>query len=283
MNKPVRRILREYGVRLKKRLGQNFLHDKETLSTIVKAAHLSKDDLVIEIGAGIGILTQRLAPLAEKVVAIELDNRLGAILRDRLANLNNVKVIQADILKVDVERVVDIQSRAVAIKVVANLPYYITTPIIMHLLKQKSIIRLLVIMVQKEVAERIVAKPGTKQYGALSIACQYHCEVELIAGVPKRAFFPQPKVDSALIRMTVLKKPKVEVEDEDFFFSLVRGSFGQRRKMLENALLGSNNLGLGREKLRPLLKQAGIDGRRRAEALSIEEFAQLSNVLGRIK
>ncbi|MCK4262277.1 16S rRNA (adenine(1518)-N(6)/adenine(1519)-N(6))-dimethyltransferase, partial [bacterium] len=159
--------------------------------------------------------------------------------------------------------------------------YYITTPTIMHLLKQKSLIRLLIIMIQKEVAERIVAKPGTKQYGALSIACQYHCEVELIAWVPKQVFFPQPKVDSALIRMTVWKGPRVKVEDEDFFFSLVRGSFGQRRKMLENALLGDNNLGFGKDKLHRLLKEAGIDGRRRAETLSIVEFARLSNTLSR--
>ncbi len=274
-----RSILKEYGVRLKKRLGQNFLLDEETLTAIVRAARLSKDELVIEIGAGIGILTERLAHLAEKVVAIELDERLCAILRDRLVKLNNVEIIQADILKVDLEKSLDIQSPSASIKVVANLPYYITTPTIMHLLKQKSIIGLLIIMVQKEVAERIAAKPGTRKYGALSIACQYHCEVELIGWVPKRAFFPEPKVDSALLRMMVLKGPRAMVEDEDFFFSLVRASFGQRRKTLENALLGDRNLGFGREKLRRWLKEAGIDGRRRAETLSIEEFARLSNAL----
>ncbi len=292
-NKPVKSILREYGVRLKKRLGQNVLHDEETLSKVVRAAQLNKDDLVIEVGAGVGILTQRLAHLAEKVVAIELDDRLCAILRERLAELNNVEIIQADILKVNLKNVLDpfrnsfltglepldIQSPTASIKVVANLPYYITTPIIMHLLKQKSIIQLLAIMVQKEVAERIVAEPGNKQYGALSIACQYHCEVELIAWVSKRAFFPEPKVDSALVRMIVWKGPRARVEDEDFFFSLVRASFGQRRKMLENALYA--NLGFGREKLRRHLKEAGIDGRRRAETLSIEEFARLSNTLAR--
>ena len=283
-NKQVRSVLRKYGVRLKKRLGQNFLLDEQTLNTVVRAAQLSKDELVIEVGAGIGILTQRLAHLAQKVVAIELDERLCAILRDRTAPLNNVEIIQADILKVNLKNVLeppDIQSGAVSIKVVANLPYYITTPTIMHLLKQKSIIRLLIIMVQKEVAERIVAKPGSRQYGALSIACQYHCKVKLISRVSKRVFFPEPKVDSALVRMTVWKGLRAEVEDEDFFFSLVRASFGQRRKMLENALLGDANLGFERERLRRWLKEAGIDRRRRAETLSIEEFARLSNTLAR--
>lgn len=278
-NKQVRGILREYDVRLKKRLGQNFLLNEEVLSKIVRAARLSKDDLVVEIGAGIGILTRRLARLAQKVVAIELDERLYAILRDRLASLNNVEVIQADILKVDLERL--LQSPTVSIKIVANLPYYITTPTIMHLLKQKSIIGLLIIMVQKEVAERIVAKPGSKQYGALSIACQFHCEVELIGWVGKCAFFPEPGVDSALLRMMVLDGARAAVEDEDFFFSLVRASFGQRRKMLENALLNNANLGFERDRLRSWLKEAGIDRRRRAETLSIVEFARLSNTLSR--
>lgn len=283
MEKQIRKILREHGVWLKKGWGQNFLKDEEVLERIVQAAGLNKDDLVLEIGAGTGILTEKLAESAFGVIAIEFDERLCDILRERLANFDNVAIVQDDILKIDLREVLKVfdfhPSTFNSVKVIGNLPYYITTPIIFHLLKQKSLLSLLIIMVQREVAERMAAAPGGKDYGVLTLACQYHAEVEVITRVGRESFFPPPEVDSALVRMRILKEPRVKVEDEKLFFSLIKASFGQRRKTLENALLSDRYLGLKRKELRRTLGEAGIEGRRRGETLSLEEFARLSNIL----
>lgn len=280
--------MREHGIRLKKRWGQNFLKDEGVLEKIIQAAELNKNDLVLEIGAGSGIVTEKLAESAFKVIAVELDEKFSHILRERLANFDNVTIIQDDILKVDLKEVLKpsrfwrFSPRAETIrpvKAVGNLPYYLTTPIIFHLLKQKSLFDLLVIMVQREVAERLAAVPGGKDYGGLTLACQYQAQVEIIARVGRESFFPSPEVDSALVRLRILKKPRVKVGDEKLLFSLIKSSFGQRRKTLRKALLSDRYLSLEKKELRRALEEAGIEGRRRGETLSLEEFARLSNIL----
>ncbi|NOX97881.1 MAG: 16S rRNA (adenine(1518)-N(6)/adenine(1519)-N(6))-dimethyltransferase RsmA [Nitrospirae bacterium] len=287
MEKQIRSLLRKHGIRLRKRWGQNFLKDKEVLEKIIQGAELSKNDLVLEIGAGTGVLTEKLAESAFKVIAVEWDKKLCGILRERLASFDNVVIVQDDILKVDLRETLPVFNcrppDSCSIRVVGNLPYYITTPIVFHLLKQKSLFNLFVIMVQREVAERMAAVPGSKDYGVLTLACRYHAEVEIIAQVGRESFFPSPGVDSALVRMKVLKEPRVKVEDEKALFSLIKSSFGQRRKTLENALLSGRYLGLKREELRRTLEEAGIEGRRRGETLSLEEFARLSNVLNYLR
>lgn len=283
MSRQIGDILREHNVRLKKGRGQNFLKDGRVLEKIVRAAELNKNDLVLEIGAGTGILTEKLAESAFKVIAVELDKGLCDILRERLANFDNVAIIQDDILKVNLKEALksfDFQpSTSNPIKAIGNLPYYLTTPIIFHLLKQKPLLSLLIIMVQREVAERLAAAPGGKDYGVLTLACQYHAEVKVIAWVGRESFFPLPGVDSALVQLRLLKAPRVKVEDEGLLFSLIKSSFGQRRKMLEKALLSDRYLSLKREVLRRALGEAGLEGRRRGETLSLEEFARLSNIL----
>ena len=283
MSRQIRNVLREHGIRLRKRWGQNFLKDEEVLKEIVRAAGLNKDDLVLEIGAGTGVLTEKLAESSFRVIAVELDEGLCGILRERLANFDNVTIVQDDILKVDLRGVLktfNLQpSTFNSIKAIGNLPYYLTTPIIFHLLKQKSLLSLLIIMVQREVAERLAAVPGGKDYGVLTLACQYHAEVEVIARVGRESFFPPPKVDSALVRLRILKEPRVKVEDKELLFSLIKSSFGQRRKTLENALLSGRYLSLKRKELRQAFEEAEIEGKRRGETLSLEEFARLSNIL----
>lgn len=283
MSRQIGDILREHNVRLKKGRGQNFLKDEGVLEKIIRAAELNKNDLVLEIGAGTGILTEKLAKSAFKVIAVELDKGLCDILRERLANFDNVAIIQDDILKVNLGEALKSfhfqSSTSNPIKAIGNLPYYLTTPIIFHLLKQKPWLSLLIIMVQREVAERLAAAPGGKDYGVLTLAGQYHAEVEVIAWVGRESFFPRPGVDSALVQLRLLKAPRVQVEDEELLFSLIKSSFGQRRKMLEKALLSNRYLSLKREGLRRALGEAGIEGRRRGETLSLEEFARLSNIL----
>jgi 16S rRNA (adenine1518-N6/adenine1519-N6)-dimethyltransferase len=276
-----REILDQYGFSFKKSLGQNFLIDTNILRKIVDAAEISAETGAIEIGPGIGALTEQLARRAKKVVAFEIDQRLLPILADTLSPYENVRIIHQDVLKADIHQVItDEFTNVTDIMVVANLPYYVTTPIIMKLLTDRLPIRGMVVMLQKEVADRLAAKPGTKDYGSLSIAVQYYTEAEVVMTVPRTVFIPQPNVDSAVIRLTKRKQPPVGVNDEAFFFQVVRASFAQRRKTILNNLV--NNLPNGKtlkEQIEHALANASIDPRRRGETLTMEEFAALSNVL----
>lgn len=271
----------KHGLTVKKSLGQNFLIDPNILRKIVGQADLTKQSAAIEIGPGIGALTEHLARSAGKVLAFEIDQRLLPVLDDTLSPYDNISIIHSDILKADVAAAIAKELEGYDdIMVVANLPYYVTTPIIMKLLLEKLPIRGLVVMLQKEVAERITAKPGTKAYGSLSIAIQYYTEAEMALTVPKSVFMPQPNVDSAVIRMTKRTTPQVEVIDEDFFFKVTRGSFVQRRKTILNNLQAA--MPDGKEKKELILKaleDAGIDPTRRGETLSIKEFGGLADEL----
>ncbi|MDE0582830.1 MULTISPECIES: 16S rRNA (adenine(1518)-N(6)/adenine(1519)-N(6))-dimethyltransferase RsmA [Planococcus] len=274
-------IMAKHGLTFKKSLGQNFLIDPNILRKIVSQAGLTKDSAAIEIGPGIGALTEHLARDAGKVLAFEIDQRLLPVLADTLSPYDNVKVIHSDILKADVERAIQEELAGFEdIMVVANLPYYVTTPIILKLLLEKLPIRGMVVMLQKEVAERITAKPGTKAYGSLSIAIQYYTEADYAMTVPKSVFMPQPNVDSAVIRMIKRTEPIVQVIDEDFFFLVTRGSFVQRRKTILNNLQSAMPNGKAKKDLiLQALEEAGIDPARRGETLSIKEFGLLSDKL----
>ncbi|MCP2036868.1 16S rRNA (adenine1518-N6/adenine1519-N6)-dimethyltransferase [Planomicrobium sp. HSC-17F08] len=274
-------IMAKHGLTVKKSLGQNFLIDPNILRKIVGKANLTKQSAAIEIGPGIGALTEHLAREAGKVLAFEIDQRLLPVLADTLSPYDNISIIHSDILKVDVEKAIKEELAGYEdIVVVANLPYYVTTPIIMKLLLEKLPIRGLVVMLQKEVAERITAQPGTKAYGSLSIAIQYYTEAEMALTVPKTVFMPQPNVDSAVIRMIKRPEPQVKVINEDFFFQVTRGSFVQRRKTILNNL--QTAMPNGKEKKELILKaleEAEIDPSRRGETLSIKEFGLLADKL----
>ncbi|MDN5709701.1 MAG: 16S rRNA (adenine(1518)-N(6)/adenine(1519)-N(6))-dimethyltransferase RsmA [Planococcus sp. (in: firmicutes)] len=274
-------IMAKHGLTFKKSLGQNFLIDPNILRKIVSQAGLTKASAAIEIGPGIGALTEHLARDAGKVLAFEIDQRLLPVLADTLSPYDNVQVIHSDILKADVERAIQEELAGFDdIMVVANLPYYVTTPIILKLLLEKLPIRGMVVMLQKEVAERITAKPGTKAYGSLSIAIQYYTEADYAMTVPKSVFMPQPNVDSAVIRMIKRPEPIVNVIDEDFFFLVTRGSFVQRRKTILNNLQSAMPNGKAKKDLiLQALEEAGIDPTRRGETLSIKEFGLLSDKL----
>jgi 16S rRNA (adenine1518-N6/adenine1519-N6)-dimethyltransferase len=280
---PVRtkEILKKYGFSFKKSLGQNFLIDTNILKKIVSFANLEENSGAIEIGPGIGALTEQLARTSKKVVAFEIDQRLLPILNDTLSPYPHVKVIHNDVLEANVSEVIAEEFKEMNdIMVVANLPYYVTTPIIMKLLEEHLPIRGIVCMLQKEVADRISAKPGTKDYGSLSIAVQYYTEAETVMIVPKTVFVPQPNVDSAVIRLTKRERPAVTVTDETFFFQVTRASFAQRRKTLLNNL--TSQLPDGKQKKEEILQAlsaSGIDPGRRGETLSLEEFGLLSNEL----
>lgn len=280
---PVRtkQILEKYGFSFKKSLGQNFLIDTNILRNIVEKANLTSDSAAIEIGPGIGALTEQLAKVAKKVMAFEIDQRLLPILEDTLSPYPNTKVIHQDVLKADIKQAIEENlSDCKDIMVVANLPYYVTTPIIMKLLEENLPIRGIVCMLQKEVADRISAKPGTKEYGSLSIAIGYYTTAETTMIVPKTVFMPQPNVDSAVIRLIKREEPAVKVKDEAFFFNVVRISFAQRRKTLLNNLQnGLLNGKENKENILVALEKAGIDPKRRGETLSIEEFGRLSDCL----
>lgn len=263
-------ILKSFGIRASKRLGQNFLIDENIVAGIVAAARLKPEDTVLEIGPGIGTLTQGLAEAGASVVAVELDRRLLEVLAKTLEGYDNIRIIQGDILEIDITREISVEK----FKVVANLPYYITTPIIMSLLEQRLPIELLVTMVQKEVAERMVAAPGGKDYGALSIAVQYYTEPQIIFKVPPASFIPAPAVESAVIRCTVRERPPVELRNERLFFRLVKAAFAQRRKTLSNTLKAA---GIVAKDVETILAKAEIDGTRRGETLTIAEFAALAN------
>ncbi|MBU8788607.1 16S rRNA (adenine(1518)-N(6)/adenine(1519)-N(6))-dimethyltransferase RsmA [Bacillus glycinifermentans] len=281
--KRTKEILDKYGFSFKKSLGQNFLIDTNILDRIVDHAGVTERTGVIEIGPGIGALTEQLAKRAKKVAAFEIDQRLLPILKDTLAPYDNVTVIHQDVLKADVKAVMDEQFQDCdEVMVVANLPYYVTTPIIMKLLEENLPLKGIVVMLQKEVADRMAAKPSSKEYGSLSIAVQFYTEPKTVMGVPKTVFVPQPNVDSAVIKLTLREAPAVAVKDESFFFQVVRASFAQRRKTLLNNLF--NNLPNGKEKkadIEKALRDSQIDGKRRGESLSIEEFAVLSDRLSK--
>ena len=274
-------ILKKYGFSFKKSLGQNFLIDPNILRNIVSHANLTENSGAIEVGPGIGALTEHLARAAKKVVSFEIDQRLLPVLEDTLSPYDNVKIIHSDILKADVPAVIAEEMPGIEdIMVVANLPYYVTTPILMKLLNDRLPIRGFVVMMQKEVADRITAKPGTKAYGSLSIAIQYYCTAEVAMVVPKTVFMPQPNVDSAVIRLIRHEKPPVEVIDEDFLFEVSRASFAQRRKTILNNL--QNGLPNGKQKKDEIiraLEQVGIEPTRRGETLSIVEFGRLADAL----
>ncbi len=274
-------ILAKYDFFFKKNYGQNFLIDTNILENIVSYADLTEESCAIEIGPGIGALTEQIAKRAKKVLAFEIDNRLIPILKDTLSPYDNIQIINEDVLKADVEKAIEeYLPNEKDIMVVANLPYYVTTPIIMKLLTEGLPIRGIVCMLQKEVADRISAKPGTKDYGSLSIAIQFYTHASTVMTVPRTVFMPQPNVDSAVIKLIKRNQPAAEVIDETFFFEVVRASFAQRRKTLNNNLL--NNLPLlkkDKSKLEACLDSAGIEGTRRGETLSVQEFATLSNSL----
>ncbi|MBP2639217.1 MAG: rsmA [Firmicutes bacterium] len=263
-------ILKTFGIRLQKKLGQNFLIDSDVVERIVEAADIQPGEQVLEIGPGIGTLTQGLAEAGAAVTSIELDRHLIDILAKTLEGYDNVRVIHGDFLKLDISREIP-TGRC---KIIANLPYYITTPIIMRILEERMPVELLVTMVQKEVAERMVARPGTKEYGALSVAVQYYTEPEIVFIVPPTAFIPSPAVESAVIRCVIRKQPPVEVRQEKMFFRVVKAAFSQRRKTLQNCLKAA---GLAAETASLVLETAGIDGSRRGETLSLSEFAAVAN------
>lgn len=279
-----REILVKHGFHLSKGLGQNFLVDGNFLRKIVEGASLKKEDGVIEIGPGIGTLTRELAKEAGWVVAIELDRRLLPILEETMEEFTNFSLIEGDVLKIDWQDIVlkFPQTLRNSIKVVANLPYYITTPILTSLLEGDLPWRTIVIMVQKEVAQRIVAPPGDKSYGSFSVLTKFYAKGEIIAVVPPKVFIPPPKVDSAVVKLIRRDKPPVSLADENFFFKVVRAAFAQRRKTLLNALDNSLGMKVGRDRIGEALMNSNVDGRRRAETLSIEEFGEIANNLYRI-
>lgn len=268
-------ILKAFNLHASKRLGQNFLIDAGVVNGIVMTAEVGTGERVLEIGPGIGTLTQALAETGADVTAVELDKKLPAVLAETLKDYDNVRIVPGDILKTDIPALMGDQP----FKVVANLPYYITTPIIMALLEQKLPITRIVTMVQKEVAERMVAPPGGKDYGALSVAVQYYTEPEFALNVPPRCFMPAPAVDSAVMDCVVRTAPPVEVKDENQFFRVVKAAFGQRRKTLSNALTG---VGISKDEVKIVLEKAGVDGNRRGETLSLTEFAALADAVSEL-
>lgn len=273
-------IIQKYGFSLKKSLGQNFLVDQNILSNIVTAADLDESKGALEIGPGIGALTQQLALKAGKVAAVEIDRRLLPILQETLGAFEHVEVIHGDVLKLELQSfIADHFAGMKSVSVVANLPYYVTTPIIMKLLEERLPLEYIVVMIQKEVAERMGAKPGGKDYGSLSVAVQYYCEPEIISIVPHTVFIPQPNVDSAVIRLRLRKQPPVALLDEQRFFEVVHASFAQRRKTLYNNLLSRFYGKEGKEQLLALLARCQIEPTRRGETLSLQEFAEISNAM----
>lgn len=270
-------ILQKYDFSFQKKFGQNFLIDTHVLDKIIRAAHITKEDMVLEIGPGIGTMTQYLAEAAGKVIAVEIDRNLIPILEDTLSEYHNVRVINDDVLKLDLRKLADEENGGKAIKVVANLPYYITTPIIMGLFENHVPVESITVMVQKEVADRMQTGPGNKDYGALSLAVQYYAEPYIVANVPPNCFMPRPKVGSAVIRLTRHEKPPVEVKDEKLMFDIIRASFNQRRKTLANGLNNSDKITCSKEIITKAIEKLGKGASVRGEALSLQEFASLSN------
>ncbi len=275
----IQAIKERHNFQLSKSLGQNFITDKSVIERIVEGSDVGEDDLVIEIGPGIGVLTAEAAESAARVVAIEIDKKLIPILAETLAEYDNIRVVNQDILKTDINELIREEREAGnftgGVKIMGNLPYYITTPIIMGILENGVDADSITIMMQKEVADRIKASPGGKIYGAISVAVQYYCEVEQVASVPKEVFVPRPKVDSAVLKLSIRKERPVDLIDEKSFFACIKAGFGQRRKTLLNSLTGVN--GLPKEDIKEILEAAGVDPARRAETLDINEFAAIAN------
>ena len=272
-------ILQKYNFTFQKKFGQNFLIDTHVLDKIIRAAEITKEDMVLEIGPGIGTMTQYLAEAAGKVVAVEIDKNLIPILSDTLSAYENVTIINEDVLKLDIQKLANEENQGRPIKVVANLPYYITTPIIMGLFENHVPVESITVMVQKEVADRMQTGTGNKDYGALSLAVQYYAEPYIVANVPPNCFMPRPKVGSAVIRLTCHEQPPVEVKDERLMFDIIRASFNQRRKTLANGLNNSDKLSFSKEEITEAIESLGKGSSVRGEALTLEEFAELSNYL----
>lgn len=272
-------VLQKYNFSFQKKFGQNFLIDPHVLDKIIAAAEITKEDFVLEIGPGIGTLTQYLAEAAREVTAVEIDSNLIPILKDTLGTYDNVEIINEDVLKVDLNALAQEKNQGRPIKVVANLPYYITTPIIMGLFESHVPLKSLTVMVQKEVALRMQAGPGTKDYGALSLAVQYYAEPYLAANVPQNCFMPRPNVGSAVIRLTRFEEPPVKVQNERLLFQLIRASFNQRRKTLQNGLTNSPELYFSKEEIGKAIEALELPASVRGEALTLEQFAALANVL----
>lgn len=272
-------VLQKYNFNFQKKFGQNFLIDTHVLEKIIEESGITKEDFVLEIGPGIGTMTQYLCENAREVAAVEIDKNLIPILADTLSAYDNVEVINEDILKVDINRLAEEKNGGRPIKVVANLPYYITTPIIMGLFESHVPIDSITIMVQKEVADRMQVGPGTKDYGALSLAVQYYAKPQILLNVPASCFMPRPNVDSAVIQLTRYEKPPVEVADEHLMFRLIRASFNQRRKTMTNSVGNSPELSVSKEQMAAALEKCGLSATVRGEALTLAQFAELANVL----
>ena len=279
-HRATKEIVNKHNFKFSKSLGQNFLIDDNVIDKILAGSRLSETDKIIEVGPGIGTLTREMGKTAQNVVEIEIDKTLIPILKETLADLDNVEVVNEDILKVDIQGLINEKLDGGPVKLIANLPYYITTPIVMKFLEEDIPVTDIVVMVQKEVADRMNAKPSTKDYGALSVAVQYYCDTEIVAKAPRHMFVPQPNVDSIVIGLHVRSERKYKVDNEDIFFKTVKASFGQRRKTLLNSLGG---LGfLTKDQIKEALQAANIDPKRRGETLSIDEFANLSNEINKI-
>lgn len=272
-------VLQKHDFKFKKKFGQNFLIDPHVLDKIVDAAQITKDDFVLEIGPGIGTLTQYLCENARQVLAVEIDQKLIPILRETLSAYTNADILQGDILKQDIQEIADRYNSGKPIKVVANLPYYITTPIIMELFESHVPLANVTVMVQKEVADRMKAEPGSKECGALSLAVQYYARPYIAAFVPPNCFMPRPNVGSAVIRLDCQAKTPVDVKDEKLMFQLIRASFNQRRKTLQNGIANSGELSYSKAQVAEAIKKAGLDANVRGETLGLTEFARLADVL----
>ncbi len=275
-------IIKKHGLKLTKALGQNFLTDFSVVQRIVDASDMDKDTLAIEIGPGVGSMTRELAERSAGVVAIEIDKRLIPALSENLSDYSNVSIINEDIMKADIDEIIKKYKEfynAKSVKVVANLPYYITTPIIMRFLEEVKGVDKMVFMVQKEVAERMVSGPGTKDYGALSVAVQFYSSPKIVFDVPPHCFIPQPEVHSTIIRLDILSEPPVEVIDRNVYFKIVKASFGQRRKTLVNALSNSGFFNKNKEQIKQILEEMGLNENIRGEVLTVAQFAQLSNLI----
>lgn len=270
-------LVKKHGFKFTKSLGQNFLIDDNIVDKIVAGAGIGPGDKIIEVGPGIGTLTREMASRAETLMAVEIDKNLIPILADTLGDYDNVKIVNEDIIKADIRGLIDENLGGGPVKLVANLPYYITTPIIMRFLEENINVTDIVVMVQKEVAERMNAQPGGKDFGALSVAVQYYCDTEIVAKVPRHLFVPQPNVDSIVIALRIRPERKYKVDDEDLYFKVVKAAFGQRRKTLLNSISSMGNL--AKDQVKEALEEAGIDPKRRGETLSLDEFAILSNVI----
>ena len=272
-------VLQKYNFSFQKKFGQNFLIDTHVLDKIIQSANITEDDMVLEIGPGIGTMTQYLAQAAGKVIAVEIDKNLIPILEDTLSGYDNVRVINEDVLKLDLKKLADEENNGKPVKVVANLPYYITTPIIMGLFENEVPVESITVMVQKEVADRMQTGPGNKDYGALSLAVQYYADPYIVANVPPNCFMPRPKVGSAVIRLTRHQNPPVTAKDEKLMFRIIRASFNQRRKTLQNSIHNAADLNFSKEQVVAALEEMQLSQTVRGEVLSLKQFAELTNLL----